>query len=82
MIGKTMIAPIDRIKLIFLTSSNKFTYKKGFLEFRDIIKKEGVLSLWRGNSAIALRVFPYAALQFTAYDSLRYVSCLLIFLML
>jgi hypothetical protein len=61
-LAKSTVAPIERVKLIFQTSSEQFTYPKGFSVFKDIVKKEGVLSLWRGNGVVAIRVFPYSAI--------------------
>ena len=33
-----------------------------------IYSREGFLGLWRGNAATVLRVFPYAGIQFAAFD--------------
>lgn len=60
--GKTIIAPIERIKYIFVTSSRFFTFKNGLKEANNIVKKTGFLMLWRGNLLNVIRVFPYAAL--------------------
>ena len=60
--GKTLVAPFDRIKYIFITSSRTFTYKTAWLEAKDIVTNTGVLRLWRGNLFNILRAFPYAAI--------------------
>lgn len=38
---------------------------------KDIYKDEGVLGLFRGHSATLLRIFPYAAIKFLAYEQIR-----------
>lgn len=41
----------------------------GIIEsFKKIVQQEGFLSLYKGNGAQMLRIFPYAALQFTSYE--------------
>lgn len=40
---------------------------------RDINKQDGVRGLFRGHSATLLRIFPYAALKFLAYEQIRTV---------
>lgn len=60
--GKSLVAPFERIKFIFVTSSRTFTYREGWLEAKDIVKTTGVARLWRGNLFNILRAFPYAAI--------------------
>jgi solute carrier family 25 protein 16 len=38
---------------------------------RNIYRDEGVLGLYRGHSATILRIFPYAAIKFLAYEQIR-----------
>ena len=65
MVARTCIAPIERMKILFQV-------QKGNQNIRHLLsslmKKEGVLSMWKGNSAAVIRVIPYTALQFTAFE--------------
>lgn len=38
---------------------------------KDIYKDEGAIGLFRGHSATLLRIFPYAAIKFVAYEQIR-----------
>jgi solute carrier family 25 protein 42 len=68
-VAKTSSAPMDRIKIIFQTDSiRKFTMRNAFTEGRRVVAEEGLHHLWRGNSATVVRVFPYAGIQFAAFD--------------
>ena len=48
-----------------------------FQAIRDIRKNEGIRGLFQGHSATLLRIFPYAAIKFLAYDQAHHVcpSC-------
>jgi solute carrier family 25 phosphate transporter 23/24/25/41 len=37
--------------------------------FKKIVNEEGIAKLWRGNGTNVIRVLPYSATQFTAYDT-------------
>ena len=39
----------------------------------NTVKEQGVLALWRGNSATMARIVPYAAIQFAAFEQLKKV---------
>ena len=68
-VAKTASAPMDRIKIIFQTDSTRpFSLRSAAHEARRVVMQEGFWSLWRGNSATVVRVFPYAGMQFAAYD--------------
>lgn len=56
------------IPLTFQISNIPYTAKGAFIFMKDAYKKEGFLSLWRGNSATMARIVPYAAIQFTAHE--------------
>ena len=71
MVAKSVVAPLDRIKIIFQVSSTPFTFRKIPLLISRIIQDEGTSALWKGNTATLVRVFPYAGVQFMVYDSLK-----------
>lgn len=69
-ISKTVIAPIERIKYLFIvnspisrkTSNRKFTYRLFVTDFLHVVNKHGVFNLWRGNLLNVARIFPHAAI--------------------
>ncbi|KAG0025510.1 hypothetical protein BGZ82_009982 [Podila clonocystis] len=74
--AKTAIAPLDRVKILFQASNPQFekyagTWTGVFKAGRDIQKAGGVRGLFQGNSATVLRIFPYAAIKFMAYEQYR-----------
>lgn len=76
--AKTLIAPLDRVKILFQASSPAYAkYSTSWLgaisAMKDITHHEGTLGLFRGHSATLLRIFPYAAIKFVAYEQIRSV---------
>ena len=61
-IAKTTIAPIERIKIIYLATSEEFHYRTGLEKAIKITKECGIMSLWRGNILSCSRTFFYAAI--------------------
>ena len=41
---------------------------------KEIVKRESFLALYKGNTAQMVRIFPYAALQFTSFEIYKNVS--------
>ena len=71
--ARTVVAPIDRIKLLIQlsgsiqsksSSTSTFTERSPIQIFKDIIQKEGLLSLWRGNTPTILIEGGVTALNF------------------
>jgi len=71
-VAKSVIAPLDRTKIYFQTNPNKNYRFKGAVKFlRKTYTENGVLALWRGNSATMARIIPYAAVQFMAHEQYK-----------
>merc|ERR1712000_348818 len=77
-VSKTAAAPIERVKLLIQNQDEMI--KAGRLSSRytgigDCFKRtaadEGVMSLWRGNTANVIRYFPTQALNFAFRDKFK-----------
>ncbi|KAJ5948723.1 Mitochondrial carrier protein LEU5 [Penicillium verhagenii] len=76
--AKTVVAPLDRVKILFQASNPQFAKYTGTwaglaAAIRDIKRYEGTRGLFKGHSATLLRIFPYAAIKFLAYEQIRAV---------
>ncbi|KAE8154751.1 mitochondrial carrier domain-containing protein [Aspergillus avenaceus] len=76
--AKTVVAPLDRVKILFQASNPQFAKYTGswsglLSAVRDINRYEGARGLFKGHSATLLRIFPYAAIKFLAYEQIRAV---------
>lgn len=74
--AKTVVAPLDRVKILFQASNPQFAKYTGswsglLAAINDIKRYEGSRGLYKGHSATLLRIFPYAAIKFLAYEQIR-----------
>merc|ERR1712000_271058 len=77
-VSKTAAAPIERVKLLIQNQDEMI--KSGRLDrkydgigecFKRTVADEGMVSLWRGNTANVLRYFPTQALNFAFRDKFK-----------
>ncbi|KAI8378186.1 ADP/ATP carrier protein [Choanephora cucurbitarum] len=77
-VSKTAAAPIERIKLLIQNQDEMI--KQGRLShpykgigdcFTRTVKDEGLISMWRGNTANVIRYFPTQALNFAFKDKFK-----------
>ncbi|KAL9049779.1 MAG: hypothetical protein Q9162_007026 [Coniocarpon cinnabarinum] len=76
--AKTVVGPLDRVKILFQASNPQFQKYTGSwtgvaTAMRDIYANGGTRGLFRGHSATLLRIFPYAGIKFLAYEQVRSV---------
>lgn len=74
MCSKTTVAPLDRIKILLQAHSEHYKHLGVFSGLRHIIRKESFIALYKGNGAQMVRIFPYAATQFTAFEMYKKVG--------
>eukprot|EP01041_Mallomonas_annulata_P011051 gene11051-23107_t len=67
-IAKTAIAPAEKVKMSFQTSTQKFSFLQAFNKGKEMFLKDGILSLWKGHSTTIVRVAPFAGLNFLFHD--------------
>ena len=78
-VGKTVIAPLDRVKVLLqvrgamATGAVQRAAADGSVgrALKAIVREEGVRGLWKGNVPQILRVVPYAALQLVGYEEYK-----------
>ncbi|XBW36767.1 hypothetical protein QEN19_002344 [Hanseniaspora menglaensis] len=74
--AKTLIAPLDRIKILFQTGNPHFLQYRGSMNglmkaMHHIFLIDGVAGVFQGHSATLLRIFPYAGIKFITYEQFR-----------
>lgn len=85
-IAKTATAPLSRLTVLYQVDSllSKSNFKSNnnfckndniFIALRNIIRNQGVLSLWNGNLTSVIHRFPYSAINFSAYEASHTFLC-------
>ncbi|KAE8269393.1 hypothetical protein A4X09_0g2957 [Tilletia walkeri] len=77
-VAKTAIAPLDRVKILFQANNPEFAKYSGralgvFYAIGDIFRTQGPFALFQGHSATLVRIFPYAAIKYMAYDKFHFL---------
>ena len=77
-VSRSLVAPLERVKLLLQVQSlsaqgatPRHAPRSLGHSLSAIVSQEGVLGLWRGNSANCMRVFPSSALQFFCYGEFK-----------
>eukprot|EP00250_Pteridium_aquilinum_P001793 c12004_g2_i1 orf=316-1329(+) len=69
--SKTVVAPLERTKILYQTQNATFRSRGLIQSLGSIRKNEGFLGFYKGNGASVIRIVPYAALHFMAYEQYR-----------
>jgi len=71
-IAKTVIAPLDRSKIFFQTNETRnYRFRYAIRWLKHGYRTEGLLSLWRGNTATLARIVPYSAINFMSFEQYK-----------
>merc|ERR1719220_2466066 len=71
-LAKTAIAPLDRSKIFFQTNETRnYRFRYAIRWLLHGYRTEGLLSLWRGNTATLARIVPYSAINFMAFEQYK-----------
>lgn len=78
-ISKTLVAPIERVKLLLQTQDANPLIKSGQILrytgiyncFSRVASEQGIGSFWRGNLANVIRYFPTQAFNFAFKDNIK-----------
>lgn len=75
-VAKSIVAPFDRVKIHFQIQNPRLQTYSGkllgvFRALHIIYHESGLRGLFRGHSAMVIRIFPYAAINFYSYERIR-----------
>ena len=73
-VAKSLVAPIDRVKILLQVHNTHYAGYGIFETFGQVVQKEGFLALYKGNGVQLIRIFPYAALQFSSYETYKSIN--------
>ena len=71
MCAKTTTAPLDRLKILLQAQHVQYKNYSVVSGLGAIWRHEGFLGFYKGNGAQLVRIFPYAAIQFMAYEQYK-----------
>ncbi|XP_019196880.1 PREDICTED: graves disease carrier protein [Ipomoea nil] len=69
--AKTTVAPLERVKILLQTRTEGYRSLGVSQSLKKLLKQEGFIGYYKGNGASVLRIVPYAALHFMAYERYR-----------
>lgn len=68
--SRTITSPLDVVKILYQVGTKET--KGGFLQsFGKIYRGEGLRAFWKGNGIACVRLFPYNAIQFSAFNKMK-----------
>lgn len=71
MCAKSSTAPLDRLKILLQAQNVHYRHHSVLSGFVAIFRKEGARGYFKGNGAMMVRIFPYAAIQFMSYEQYK-----------
>jgi len=79
-VSRTVVSPLERLKILFqLQSAGRDAYKMSVPKaLAKMWREEGIRGFMAGNGTNCIRIVPYSAVQFGAYNFYKPVSALTI----
>jgi len=73
-VSRTCVSPLERVKILFqLQRTGEVKYRGVWHALSVIYKEEGFYGYLKGNGTNIVRIFPYSAVQFAAYEQFKKV---------
>lgn len=70
-VSRTVVAPFERLKIIFQTQGNPPKYTGVVQALKKIGAEEGLKGYFKGNGVNCVRIFPTSAFQFYCYETYK-----------
>lgn len=71
-VSRTCVSPLERLKILFQVQNPQAIKYKGIIpSLRMIWVEEGLLGYFKGNGTNVVRIFPYSAVQFAAFEQCK-----------
>jgi solute carrier family 25 phosphate transporter 23/24/25/41 len=68
-VSRTAVSPFERLKILYqVQTKDSIKYNGIWNSLVKIGKEEGALGYFKGNGTNIIRIFPYSAVQFAAYE--------------
>ena len=76
-VSRTAVSPMERMKILFQIQGPEPAAYQGILPtLTKMWREEGVMGFLRGNGTNVVRIIPYSATQFAAYEQFKTVRSL------
>jgi solute carrier family 25 phosphate transporter 23/24/25/41 len=72
-VSRTVVAPFERLKIIFQTQGQPPKYTGVVQALKKIGAEEGIKGYFKGNGVNCVRIFPTSAFQFYCYETYKRV---------
>ncbi|XP_066303608.1 solute carrier family 25 member 16-like [Branchiostoma lanceolatum] len=69
--AKTAVAPLDRTKILLQAHNSHYKHLGIYSTLDAIWRREGVRGWYKGNWCQMVRIFPYGAVQFMAFEQFK-----------
>lgn len=71
-VAKSLISPLEVVRVLAQVGTKES--RSGLSKtFKNVYRNEGLKAFWKGNGISCLRLFPYSAIQFTAFNNIAAV---------